>query len=154
MSDENLLHNLKPSEEVAVPQPFQMVSGTFLDPRCWSEHSRITIQRRLQMREEQGSFRIGKAVVDPARATVSIGKTVLPLQAIELRLLEFLFEHPEKCFTREELLNLVWGHHSNGLVTRTVDQTVARVRHKIGDKGPEHKNLKTVRGSGYCLCLV
>ena len=97
------------------------------------------------MREEQGSFRIGKAVIHSTRATVSIGKTVLPLQATELRLLEFLFQHPEKCFTREELLNLVWGYQSSGLVTRTVDQTVARVRHKIGDKGPDHKHLKTLR---------
>src|SRR4051812_29265116 len=103
--------------------------------------------------EKQRAFKVGHAVIDPFKGTVRVGSAVSALQAMELRLLEFLFEHPGQCFTREELLSLVWGYESNGLITRTVDQTVARVRHKIGDKGPEHKHLKTVRGSGYCLSL-
>jgi DNA-binding response OmpR family regulator len=103
--------------------------------------------------DKQGGFNIGLAVVDPSKATVSLGEAVNDLQAVELRLLEFLFDHRDRCFTREELLRSVWGYQGNGLVTRTVDQTVARVRQKIEDRGPAHKHLKTVRGSGYCLRL-
>jgi len=102
---------------------------------------------------KQKAFKIGPAVIDSRNATVSVGNAVNSLQAMELRLLEFMFNHPDQCFTREELLSSVWGYESNGLVTRTVDQTVARVRHKIGDRGPKHKHLRTVHGQGYCMCL-
>jgi two-component system response regulator VicR len=103
--------------------------------------------------QPERTFRIGKAVIDPKESTVCIEGVVCPLQARELNLLEFLFKSPGKCFTREELLTSVWGYESNQMMTRTVDQAVAMVRRKIGDHGPKHNHLKTIRGSGYCLFL-
>ena len=64
----------------------------------------------------------------------------------ELELLYFLASAPNQVFTREQLLDNIWGYEYIG-DTRTVDVHIKRIREKIKDHA--HWNIETVRGIGY-----
>jgi two-component system phosphate regulon response regulator PhoB len=73
------------------------------------------------------------------------GGVPLQLTQKEFELLSLFLKKPERIFTRNQLLNLVWGYDSD-LVTRTVDAHVAVLRKKLGDKG---RFIKTLPKVGY-----
>ncbi len=79
--------------------------------------------------------------------TVTVDGKPIYLTKTELQLLEFFLEHPEQLFTREELLENIWGTDHNE-TTRTVDVYISRLRKKLGEKG---KYLKTLPRLGYKL---
>ena len=79
--------------------------------------------------------------------TVTVDGKPIYLTKTELQLLEFFLEHPEQLFTREELLENIWGADHNE-TTRTVDVYISRLRKKLGNKG---KYLKTLPRLGYKL---
>ena len=70
------------------------------------------------------------------------------LSAQEYKLLAWLSAHPGELFSRERLLQEVWGYGSP-VSTRTVDVHVAWLRQKLGDSGPAPRHIVTVRGLGY-----
>lgn len=65
----------------------------------------------------------------------------------ELELLYYLASHPNRVFTRQQLLDQVWGYDYAG-DPRTVDVHIKRIREKVGQETPEWR-LKTIRGIGY-----
>jgi len=72
----------------------------------------------------------------------------------EFRLLSVLIERPERVFSREQLLDMVWGHGVY-LEERTVDVHMSRLRRALNEsKDGERKSdiIRTVRGTGYSLC--
>jgi len=79
---------------------------------------------------------------------VSISGAEVNLTAKEFDLLELLVENAEKVYTRDELLNTVWGYDYPGDV-RTVDVHVRRLREKIEDMPSEPKYIHTKWGVGY-----
>jgi len=79
--------------------------------------------------------------------TVTVDGKPIYLTKTELQLLEFFLEHPERLFTREELLENIWGADHDE-TTRTVDVYISRLRKKLGKKG---KYLKTLPRLGYKL---
>ena len=85
-------------------------------------------------REKRRIFRAGREV--------DLGPT-------EFRLLEFLLERPGRVFSREQLLNGVWGNNIY-IDERTVDVHVGRLRKALVGRG-EADPIRTVRGSGYAL---
>ena len=91
---------------------------------------------------------IGKLAIDPASYRVSHSGKPVPLSTLEFRLLYYLASRPNRVFTRDQLLDAVWG--TDRFVTpRSVDVYVRRLREKI-ESDPENPNhLKTVRGAGY-----
>ena len=91
-------------------------------------------------------IRSGEVVVDDATYTAKLGGRTLDLTFKEFELLKYLAQHPGRVFTREQLLQEVWGYDYFG-GTRTVDVHVRRLRAKLG---PEHETLiGTVRNVGY-----
>lgn len=75
------------------------------------------------------------------------GEELIPLNAQEYRLLEYLAGHPDRVISRDELLDEVWDYDSVAS-TRTVDVHIARLRKKLGEeKTPRH--IRTLRGHGY-----
>jgi DNA-binding response OmpR family regulator len=91
-------------------------------------------------------IRSGEVTVDEATYTAKLGKRVLDLTFKEFELLKYLAQHPGRVFTRDQLLQEVWGYDYFG-GTRTVDVHVRRLRAKLG---PEHEALiGTVRNVGY-----
>jgi two-component system response regulator MtrA len=91
---------------------------------------------------------IGKLAIDPASYRVSHSGKPVPLSTLEFRLLYYLASRPNRVFTRDQLLDAVWG--TDRFVTpRSVDVYVRRLREKI-EADPENPlHLKTVRGAGY-----
>ncbi len=91
---------------------------------------------------------IGPLRIDPAAYRVTRGGKAVPLSTLEFRLLYFLAARPNKVFSRDQLLDAVWG--TDRFVTpRSVDVYVRRLREKI-EADPQHPaHVKTVRGAGY-----
>jgi DNA-binding response OmpR family regulator len=95
-------------------------------------------------------IRSGEVVVDDATYTATVGGRPLDLTFKEFELLKYLAQHPGRVFTRDQLLQEVWGYDYFG-GTRTVDVHVRRLRAKLG---PEHETLiGTVRNVGYRFVL-
>ena len=91
-------------------------------------------------------IRSGEVVVDEATYTAKLGGRVLDLTFKEFELLKYLAQHPGRVFTRDTLLQEVWGYDYFG-GTRTVDVHVRRLRAKLGN-GNETL-IGTVRNVGY-----
>lgn len=96
------------------------------------------------------TFQIGAAQIDPRKYQVQRGSEVFELTAKELKLLQLLHQHPGVVFSRDQLLNEVWGYRYFG-TTRTLDQTIVQLRKKLGDPAAAPKHLQTVHGIGYRL---
>jgi DNA-binding response OmpR family regulator len=91
-------------------------------------------------------IRSGDVTVDDATYTAKLGGRPLDLTFKEFELLKYLAQHPGRVFTRQQLLQEVWGYDYFG-GTRTVDVHVRRLRAKLG---PENESLiGTVRNVGY-----
>jgi len=90
----------------------------------------------------------GSLKIDVEKFEASKDGKVLELTLREFELLKFLASQPEKIFSRETLLEKVWGYEYFGDF-RTVDVTVRRLREKIEDDASEPKYVMTKRGRGY-----
>jgi DNA-binding response OmpR family regulator len=115
---------------------------------------RLAIGRLAARREDDDPeahlIRSGEVVVDEATYTAKLAGRPLDLTFKEFELLKYLAQHPGRVFTREQLLQEVWGYDYYG-GTRTVDVHVRRLRAKLG---PEHETLiGTVRNVGYRFVL-
>ncbi len=95
-------------------------------------------------------IRTGEVVVDDAAYTARIGSRSLDLTYKEFELLKFLAQHPGRVFSRQQLLQEVWGYDYFG-GTRTVDVHVRRLRAKLGPDNEHH--IGTVRNVGYRFVL-
>jgi two-component system, OmpR family, phosphate regulon response regulator PhoB len=91
----------------------------------------------------------GEIEVDREKKRVSRAGRAIDLGPTEYRLLEFLMERPGRVFSREQLLNGVWGSQIY-IDERTVDVHVGRLR-KALNRGYETDPIRTVRGAGYAL---
>ena len=92
---------------------------------------------------------IGDLELDREKKRVSRASFPVDLGPTEFRLLEFLMERPGRVFSREQLLNGVWGSDVY-IDERTVDVHVGRLR-KALNRGHETDPIRTVRGAGYSL---
>jgi two-component system, OmpR family, phosphate regulon response regulator PhoB len=91
----------------------------------------------------------GDIAIDREKKRVTRGGRPIDLGPTEYRLLEFLMERPGRVFSREQLLDGVWGSDIY-IDERTVDVHVGRLR-KALNHGDETDPIRTVRGSGYAL---
>ncbi len=107
------------------------------------------VRARLRLREEKESAHaaaVGGLEIDEDRYEVRVGGTPVELTYKEFELLRFLMSRPGKVFTREMLLEQVWGYDYFG-GSRTVDVHIRRIRSKTEHEG--HTYIRTVRGVGY-----
>jgi DNA-binding response OmpR family regulator len=108
--------------------------------------------RRRRARGETGAARALKRAGDleldlEARRARAAGKE-LDLTSREFDLLAWFVAHPGRVFSREQLLEAVWGSRYFG-TARTVDNFVARLRAHVGDDAENPRHFETVRGVGY-----
>jgi two-component system phosphate regulon response regulator PhoB len=89
--------------------------------------------------------------LDPASHRVLRNGRALHLGPTEFRLLEFFLRHPKRVFSREDVLNAVWGRDIH-VEPRTVDVHIRRLRKAINGPG-ETDIVRTVRAAGYALDL-
>lgn len=110
--------------------------------------ARIRTRMRPPVVPENTVQRIGDLVVDIAGHEVRRGDEVIALTPLEFELLVALASKPQQVFSREELLEQVWGYHYKA-DTRLVNVHVQRLRAKV-ELDPENpKIVTTVRGVGY-----
>src|SRR6202023_2257601 len=94
------------------------------------------------------SVRAGALELDRARCRVLLTGQEVTLTATEFRLLEFLMSRPGVVYSREQLLDSVWGH-DRAVTDRTVDVYILRLRQKIEADPANPSFIRAVRGFGY-----
>ncbi len=109
--------------------------------------ARIKIQFRSQQQPTR-TLQIGGLQLDRSSCRVVLHGTALSLTATEFRLLEFLMNRPGVVFSRERLLDAVWGH-DRAVTDRTVDVYILRLRQKIEQDPTNPGYIRSVRGFGY-----
>ena len=90
-------------------------------------------------------YALGELMVDPGRHLVQVNGESVALTLKEFQLLCLLLEHRDTVFTRDQLLNTIWGYDFDG-ASRTVDVHIRTLRQKLGTAG---SYIQTIRGIGY-----
>jgi two-component system phosphate regulon response regulator PhoB len=104
-----------------------------------------SVMRRVNPTSLDDTLSVGELKLDPVSHRATLGEVALEMGPTEFKLLHFFMTHPERVYSREQLLNNVWG--TNVYVEdRTVDVHIRRLRKALVD----HDHLvQTVRGAGY-----
>ena len=97
-------------------------------------------------KKESDNIVLNKLVINPLAHEVYLDGVAVELTLKEYKILLKLASHPGRVYTREQLLDEVWGYEYEG-DTRTVDSHVARLRTKLSEWGVKH--IKTIYGTGY-----
>jgi DNA-binding response OmpR family regulator len=108
-----------------------------------------TVLRRAQepvLRDARLTF--GELEIDAATREVRLGGSALKLTAKEFDLLWFLASHPRHVFSRDQLMDRVWGYEA-ALDTGTVTVHIRRLREKLEEDPSRPRRLETVWGAGY-----
>jgi DNA-binding response OmpR family regulator len=111
-----------------------------------------SVLRRAQPRpaESAQALQVGDLRLDMARREALWRSTPFDLTAIQFELLRVLMGSPGRVFSREELLDQVWGYDYYG-DTRTVDSAVKRLRARLREVASDAELVVTVRDAGYKL---
>ena len=104
--------------------------------------------KNRQQRDDEKYIRKGELKIDCESRRVFIADTEMNLTAKEFDLLELLATNPNKVYSRENLLNIVWGYEYPG-DARTVDVHIRRLREKIESNPSDPKYVHTKWGVGY-----
>lgn len=117
-------------------------------PRELVARVKALLRRAEPPPEGERTVEVGKLKIDPTSYRVTRGGKPVPLSTLEFKLLHYLAARPNRVFTRDQLLDAVWG--ADRFVTpRSIDVYVRRLREKI-EADPENPiHLKTMRGAGY-----
>jgi len=107
------------------------------------------VMRRAQPASVEDVLRFGDLAMDLIAHRVTRKEQPIHLGPTEFRLLRFLLQHPGRVFSREQLLDQVWGHEVY-VEVRTVDVHIRRLRRALNiKKAPDL--IRTVRAAGYAL---
>ena len=109
------------------------------------------VLRRIRPGLAEDNIRHGDLVIDRAAHRVRRGAREVRLGPTEFRLLDYLMQHPGRVFSREQLLDAVWGSDVY-VEARTVDVHIGRLR-KALNEAQEEDPIRTVRSAGYSLDL-
>jgi len=105
---------------------------------------------RMRAMETEGPIVRDGLEVDASRRRVTVDGAEIPLTPLEFEILVTLAREPGVVFSREQLMDRVWGYrdYAGG---RVVDSHVARIRRKLGEDGNEPRFVRTVHGVGYAF---
>jgi two-component system phosphate regulon response regulator PhoB len=117
-------------------------------PRELASRIRAVFRRRAPQHSGE-AVEYGPITIDPARHEVRAGGKPVRIGLAEFKLLSFLVSHPDRVFSRTQLLDSVWGDHVF-IEERTVDVHILRLRKALAPFDAQHL-VQTVRGMGYRL---
>ena len=135
---EDIVHGLKMGADDYMTKPFDLDE---LLARI------VTVCRRYQVEDEVNSVHvIADVTLNTDTKTVTVDEQLVSLTAKELAILELLMSNPDKLFSRERILNNIWGTNVDPL-TNVVDVYIGRLRKKLAKV--DKPFIETVRGMGY-----
>ncbi|MDQ7054599.1 MAG: response regulator transcription factor [candidate division KSB1 bacterium] len=105
-------------------------------------------EERMQARYQSEQVRLGELCLDLKKRKVTLAGQPIELTAKEFDLLALFATHPGRAFSRQELLDLVWGYQFTGY-EHTVNSHINRLRSKIEQNPAKPVYIKTVWGIGY-----
>ncbi|MGN6424715.1 MAG: phosphate regulon transcriptional regulator PhoB [Asticcacaulis sp.] len=107
------------------------------------------VLRRIRPGLSEDRVEFGEIVVDRMSHRVQRGGRDIHLGPTEYKLLDYLMQYPKRVFSREQLLDAVWGNDVY-VEARTVDVHIGRLRKALNDKN-DVDPIRTVRSAGYAL---
>ena len=135
------------SEEYSEVAAFDVGADDYITkpikPRALLGRIQAILRRGAKGQAKPNLLAFGNLLIDRTSYTVRINEREIDLPKKEFELLYFLAQHPNKVFTRDDLLHHIWGADVY-VLARTVDVHVRKVREKIGDD-----YISTVKGVGY-----
>lgn len=135
------------SEEYSEVAAFDMGADDYITkpikPRALISRINAMFRRESKGKKDVETIQSGKLIVDRSSYTVTIDGKKIDLPKKEFELLHFLVKNPGKVYSRDEILNNIWGSDVY-VIARTVDVHIRKVREKIGDG-----HIQTVKGVGY-----
>ncbi|NBI31116.1 response regulator transcription factor [Chengkuizengella marina] len=137
---ENRLSGLEQGADDYIVKPF--------DPDEVIARIRAVLRRPNKIMESNEEFRLGSLVVDIGAHSVTLHNQYIEMNPRDLSLLIFFVQHPNQTFSREQLLDLVWGMDYDGS-DRAVDLSIKRIRKSLKDWPATEGGIKTLRGLGY-----
>ena len=138
--DQDAVRGLNTGADDYITKPFSM-EALFARMRA--------LLRRSRSIQDAGRLEFHDITLDLAEHRVQRGGRALHLGPTEFRLMEFFLRHPRRVFSREELLDAVWGSNIH-VEPRTVDVHIRRLRKAVNGDG-ELDVVRTVRAAGYAL---
>ncbi|MFB9326219.1 response regulator transcription factor [Paenibacillus aurantiacus] len=120
------------------------------DPRELLARIRAILRRAddSQLLADRIVYEDGALVIDSLRQTVTAHGELINLTPNEYKLLLAMAKHPQRIFAREQLIEMAWGYDYEG-DSRTVDQHIKNIRHKIEADPRQPRFIRTVFGAGY-----
>jgi len=106
-------------------------------------------RRRLDARRDEAVLEADGLQVDPNAVEVRLDGATLELTPFEFRLLIGLMRRPGRVFSRDDLIDAIHGHDDPGIIDRTIDVHMGRLRRKLGDDATDPRFIGTVRTIGY-----
>jgi len=152
MYDAYILFLTARSEEYSEVAAFDIGADDYITkpikPRALMSRVSAMFRRGEQKKKDVNQIAIGELTIDKTSYIVSLKGKQFTLPKKEFELLYFLAQNPNKVFSRDDLLQNIWGTDVY-VLARTVDVHIRKVREKIGDG-----YIKTVKGVGYKFELV
>ena len=144
VEEEDRLASLDLGADDYVTKPFS--------PRELAARIRAVLRRSARDVVDSGPAELayGNIAVNRPRRTVHIGKTPVRLTPTEFRLLVLMMREPGRIFTRDQIIDRVFGYDFEGF-DRTVDVHISSLRRKLEGAYPEQRYIHTVYGVGYKL---
>jgi len=136
--EEDKIAGLDGGADDYIPKPFS--------PRELVARIKAALRRKVP-EHVQNALSVGPLTLDPASCTVRLQGSKIEIGYAEYKLLRFFMAHPERVFSRAQLLDKVWGDHVM-IEERTVDVHVLRLRKALGKAD---SLIRTVRSVGYML---
>ncbi len=109
---------------------------------------RVEVDQDVHAEADDTPIELGKVVVEPEKRKVTVEGEAVDLTSKEFELLLLFARHPGRAFSRDELLDEVWGYQYSGY-SHTVNTHINRLRNKIEPDPSEPRYVKTVWGVGY-----
>ncbi len=147
MSHTFIIYLTARSEEYSEVAAFDVGADDYITkpikPRALMSRINALFRRESKKTKQEDHITLGDLTIDRKSYTVTKNGAQITLPKKEFELLYFLIQNPNKVFSRDDLLQNIWGTDVY-VLARTVDVHIRKVREKIGEN-----NIKTVKGVGY-----